>query len=247
MKRTKRTFSRGFSSPGLCSCVSVLSFLERRFRSSRSRPPRPPIRISWPIRSTTARCSISTASMSASRRAACGSGLRRRALSRATSAAWPAPTSRSTTRSSPASSSRPMRIIDMTGVRGWDALFLGHFGGFVTNSAIIYAAAGAGTTDTTWSMPSAAGVEAAVADQISARARGPRPRALGRDADRARRRRSASSGTSTSRLAGSERPVQLPAFAWHIAEQLCSCFLFLETTRGWAKPDARILRRSGGP
>jgi opacity protein-like surface antigen len=60
--------------------------------------------------------------------------------------------------------------VDMTGVRGWDALFLGHFGGFVTDSAIIYAAVGAGTTDTTMVYALGAGVEAAVANQISARA-----------------------------------------------------------------------------
>ena len=72
--------------------------------------------------------------------------------------------------------------IDMTGFVGWDALFLGHFGGFVTDSAIIYAAAGAGTTDTTMVYALGAGVEAAVADQISARAEVLAPRALGCDA-----------------------------------------------------------------
>ena len=72
--------------------------------------------------------------------------------------------------------------IDMTGVRGWDALFLGHFGGFVTDSAIIYAAAGAGTTDTDdglcpWGRRRGGGCRP---DQ---RPRGgPRPRSLGRDA-----------------------------------------------------------------
>ena len=60
-------------------------------------------------------------------------------------------------------------FIDMSGLKGWDALFLGHFGGFVTDSAIIYAAAGAGTTDTTMVYALGGGVEAAVADQLSVR------------------------------------------------------------------------------
>jgi outer membrane immunogenic protein len=60
--------------------------------------------------------------------------------------------------------------VDMTGLRGWDALFLGHFGGYITDSAIIYAAAGAGTTDKNMVYALGAGVEAAVGDQISARA-----------------------------------------------------------------------------
>ena len=60
--------------------------------------------------------------------------------------------------------------IDMTGFKGWDALFLGHFGGYITDSAIIYAAAGAGTTNTGMVYALGAGIEAAIADQISARA-----------------------------------------------------------------------------
>jgi outer membrane immunogenic protein len=60
--------------------------------------------------------------------------------------------------------------IDMSGFRGWDALFLGHVGGYITDSAIIYAAAGAGTTNTTMVYALGAGIEAAVGDQLGARA-----------------------------------------------------------------------------
>jgi hypothetical protein len=59
--------------------------------------------------------------------------------------------------------------VDTTGLRGWDALFLGHFGGYITDSAIIYAAAGAGTTDKSMVYALGVGVEAAVGDQLSAR------------------------------------------------------------------------------
>ena len=60
-------------------------------------------------------------------------------------------------------------FIDMAGLKGWDALFLGHAGGFITDSAIIYAAAGAGTTNTSMVYALGVGLEAAVADQISVR------------------------------------------------------------------------------
>jgi outer membrane immunogenic protein len=60
-------------------------------------------------------------------------------------------------------------LVDMNGFQGWDALFMGHFGGFITDSAILYAAAGAGTTDASTVYALGAGVEAAVADQLSVR------------------------------------------------------------------------------
>jgi hypothetical protein len=60
-------------------------------------------------------------------------------------------------------------FIDMNGIQGWDALFLGHFGGFITDSAIIYAAAGAGTTDKTMVYSLGGGIEAAAGDQLSVR------------------------------------------------------------------------------
>lgn len=60
--------------------------------------------------------------------------------------------------------------IDMAGFKGYDALLLGHVGGYITDSAIIYAAAGVGTTNTNMVYALGAGIEAAVFDQVSARA-----------------------------------------------------------------------------
>ena len=60
--------------------------------------------------------------------------------------------------------------VDLNGIQGWDALFLGHLGGFITDSAIIYAAAGGGANDNQMVYALGVGVEAAVGDQLSARA-----------------------------------------------------------------------------
>jgi outer membrane immunogenic protein len=61
-------------------------------------------------------------------------------------------------------------FVDTSGIQGWDALFLGHVGGFITDSAIVYGIAGGGTTDQNMVYALGAGIEAAVADQLSARA-----------------------------------------------------------------------------
>lgn len=59
--------------------------------------------------------------------------------------------------------------VTTSGFVGYDALFLGHFGGYITDSAVIYAALGAGVTNTSTVYALGGGLEAAVGDRLSAR------------------------------------------------------------------------------
>lgn len=60
-------------------------------------------------------------------------------------------------------------FLNGSGITGYDALALAHFGGFITDSAVLYGAAGGGISQGTTAYAFGAGIEAALKDSVSAR------------------------------------------------------------------------------